>query len=36
MIFKIEISKNQSFMTKVNPKNRTEIKSDIFPWDIFK
>ena len=23
-------------MTKVNPKNENEIKSDIFPWDIFK
>ena len=25
-----------NFMTKVNPKNGNEIKSDIFPWDIFK
>ena len=23
-------------MTKVNPNNRNETKSDIFPWDIFK
>ena len=23
-------------MTKVNPKNGEETKSDIFPWDIFK
>ena len=23
-------------MTKVNPKNENETKSDIFPWDIFK
>ena len=23
-------------MTKVNPKNGNETKSDIFPWDIFK
>ena len=23
-------------MTKVNPNNGNEIKSDIFPWDIFK
>ena len=23
-------------MTKVNPSNRNEAKSDIFPWDIFK
>ena len=25
-----------SFMTKVNPNNEIETKSDIFPWDIFK
>ena len=25
-----------TFITKVNPKNGNEIKSDIFPWDIFK
>ena len=25
-----------SFMTKVNPSNGNESKSDIFPWDIFK
>ena len=25
-----------SFMTKVNPNNENETKSDIFPWDIFK
>ena len=31
MTFKIEIL---SFMTKVNPNNGNEIKSDIFPWDI--
>ena len=23
-------------MTKVNPRNGNETKSDIFPWDIFK
>ena len=23
-------------MTKVNPSNTNETKSDIFPWDIFK
>ena len=23
-------------MTKVNPSNGNETKSDIFPWDIFK
>ena len=23
-------------MTKVNPNNGVETKSDIFPWDIFK
>ena len=23
-------------MTKVNPNNASETKSDIFPWDIFK
>ena len=23
-------------MTKLNPNNRNEAKSDIFPWDIFK
>ena len=23
-------------MTKVNPNNGNEIKSGIFPWDIFK
>ena len=23
-------------MTKVNPDNGNETKSDIFPWDIFK
>ena len=23
-------------MTKVNPKNGNETKSDIFSWDIFK
>ena len=25
-----------TFITKVNPKNGNEIKSDIFPQDIFK
>ena len=25
-----------SFMTKVNPKNGNETKSDVFPWEIFK
>ena len=29
-------SKFLSFMTKVNPNNGNETKSDIFPWDIFK
>ena len=29
-------SKFLSFMTKVNPDNGNETKSDIFPWDIFK
>ena len=24
------------FMTKVNPNNGIETKSDIFPWNIFK
>ena len=23
-------------MTKVNPNNGNETKSDIFPWDVFK
>ena len=23
-------------MTKVNPSNGNETKSDIFPWDVFK
>ena len=23
-------------MTKVNPDNANETKSDIFPWDVFK
>ena len=23
-------------MTKVNPNNGNETKSDIFPWDIFR
>ena len=23
-------------MAKVNPNNKNETKSDIFPWDIFK
>ena len=23
-------------MTNMNPNNGNEIKSDIFPWDIFK
>ena len=23
-------------MTKVNPSNESETKSDIFPWDILK
>ena len=23
-------------MTKMNPNNGNETKSDIFPWDIFK
>ena len=25
-----------SFMTKMNPNNGNEKKSDVFPWDIFK
>ena len=29
-------SKFLSFMTKVNPNNKIETKSDIFPWDISK
>ena len=29
-------SKFLSFMTKVNPNNKIETKSDIFPWEIFK
>ena len=29
-------SKFLSFMTKVNPNNGKETKSDIFPWDGFK
>ena len=29
-------SKFLSFMTNVNRNNGNEIKSDIFPWDIFK
>ena len=29
-------SKFLSFMTKVNPNNGKETKSDIFPWDAFK
>ena len=29
-------SKFLSFMTKVNPSNGNETKSDIFSWDIFK
>ena len=33
MTFKIKIL---SFMTKVNPNNGNETKSDIFHWDIFK
>ena len=39
-IFKIfqRLSKSKflSFMTKVNPNNKIETKSDIFPWDISK
>ena len=31
MTLKIKIS-----MTKVNPHNGNERKSEIFPWDIFK
>ena len=23
-------------MTKINPNNGSETKTDIFPWDIFK
>ena len=33
MTLKIEIS---HFMTKVDPNNGNETKSDILPWDIFK
>ena len=29
-------SKFLNFMTKVNPNNGNDAKSDIFPWDIFK
>ena len=29
-------SKLLSFMTKMNPNNGNDTKSDIFPWDIFK
>ena len=29
-------SKFLSFMTKVNPNNKIETKSDIFTWEIFK
>ena len=29
-------SKFHSFMTRVNPNNGNETKSDIFSWDIFK
>ena len=29
-------SKFLHFMTKVNPNNGIETKSDIFPWNIFK
>ena len=32
MIFKIKV---RNSMTKVNPKNANETKSDIFQWDIF-
>ena len=32
----ISKSKFLSFMTKVNPNNGNETKSEIFPWDIFK
>ena len=34
--FQLSKSKFLSFMTNVNPNNGNEIKSDIFPWDIFK
>ena len=33
MTFKIEFL---SFMTKVNPNNGNETKSDICPWDTFR
>ena len=33
MTFKIKFL---SFMTKVNPTDGNETKSDIFSWDIFK
>ena len=29
-------SKFLNFMTKVNPNNGNETKSDTFSWDIFK
>ena len=34
MTFKIAIY--QLYMTKLNPKNGNETKSDNFPWDILK
>ena len=34
MTFKIDIS--EFYVTKVNPNNGNETKSDIFPLDIFK
>ena len=33
MTFKLKLL---SFMTKVNPNNENETKSDIFLWNIFK
>ena len=29
-------NRNFSVLTKVNPNNGNETKSDIFPWNIFK
>ena len=36
MNFKVEISQFFCQLYKVNPNNENQIKSDIFPWDIFK
>ena len=36
MTCKISKSQPLRFITKVNPNNENETKSDIFPWYIFK